>query len=164
MAKRLEIVEGTGGVEITVDVASGTTASITPGCPVVRSTTTDYGKLAEDDDPTAATGHNLIGIATSTSTETTTAAGTVRVMTVIPGKTVIRGKATTPANIDTAAKLLTYKWNAVTFTLSSGDWTIDEDLADDPDVHGLVIIDGNYEEGTLDVIVKDYATIFGCSY
>jgi hypothetical protein len=75
--------------------------------------------------------------------------------------TVLRAKATTVANIDTAAKLLAIISDAITFDNTSNVITIDENEGDDPNVHGLVVIGGNISKGTLDVVVKPLATIFG---
>jgi len=159
----IEVVKGTGGAEVEFDVASGAAASIKVGEPVVRSTTTDYVALAADGDPTSATGTVLVGIATADSTDTVAAAGKVKVLMVIPGQTILRLKAHTPANIDTEAKLLAYMMNCVELG-GTTDWTVNEDGTDDPDVHGLLIIGGDIVKGTIDVMVKSYATIVGCSY
>lgn len=159
----IEIVKGTGGAEVEFDVAAGAAASIKAGEPVVRSTTTDYVALAADGDPTNASGHILVGIASKDSSDTVGADGKVLVQMVLPGQTILRLKAHTPANIDTEAKLLTYMMNCVELG-GTTDWTVNEDGTDDPDAHGLLIIGGDIDKGTLDVMVKSYATIVGCSY
>lgn len=159
----IEIVAGSGGAEVEFDVASGSAASIKAGEPVVRATTTDYVALAADGDPTNASGHVLVGIASKDSSDTVGAAGKVLVQMVLPGKTILRLKAHTPANIDTEAKLLAFMMNCVELS-GTTDWTVNEDGTDDPDVHGLLIIGGDIEKGTLDVMVKNYATLVGCSY
>lgn len=102
----------------------------------------------------------LIGVATSESTETATADGTVEVAQILPG-TVLRGKATTVANIDTDAKLRDITFDYVAFDVTSLAQTIDEDEGDDPNVHGLCIIDGDIVAGTLDVLVHANVTLSG---
>lgn len=159
----IEIIGGSGGAVLEFDVAAGAAATIKAGEPVVRATTTDYVALAADGDPTNASGHILVGIAVSDSTETATVDGKVKVQMVIPGSTVLRLKAHTVANIDTDAKILAFMMNCVELG-GTTNWTVNEDGTDDPDVHGLLIIGGNKDNGTLDVIVKNYATIVGCSY
>ena len=159
----IEIVKGTGGAEVEFDVAAGAAVSIKSGEPVVRSTTTDYVALAADGDPTNASGHILVGIASKDSSDTVGADGKVLVQMVLPGQTILRLKAHTPANIDTEAKLLAFMMNCVELG-GTTDWTVNEDGTDDPDAHGLLIIGGDIDKGTLDVMVKSYATIVGCSY
>jgi hypothetical protein len=99
----------------------------------------------------------LYGVAVNDSTETSTVDGVVDVQMVIPNKTVLRAKVTTAANIDTDAKLEAILNDAVTFDYST-NYTVDENEGDDPDVHGLVIIDGNVDNGTVDFMVKSFAT------
>ena len=103
----------------------------------------------------------MIGIAQGPSNETATADGVVQVYMIHPNVTVMRAKATTPANIDTDAELLAILNDTVTFDLTGSTYTIDEDEGDDPNVHGLAIVDGNIATGTLDVILKNGASIGG---
>jgi len=84
------------------------------------------------------------------------------VIQVLPVRTLIRGKATTSANMDTASELdgLKLDWVCFDDTASSGTngiFTIDEDETDDPNVHGLCIMDGDIDAYTLDVIVHGLA-------
>lgn len=71
----------------------------------------------------------------------------------IPYMTVIRGKATTSTNVNTAAKILAYEGDWVTFDNTSDVFTIDEDEGTDANVHGLQIIGGDHIAYTLDVTV-----------
>lgn len=98
----------------------------------------------------------FLGIATETSDETTSADGTVKVVLLTP-TTVLRGTASSTGNM-TAANLLTYRGKYVAFDVSSDAFTIDEDEASDPNVHGLYIIAGDVNFNTLDVIPQVNAT------
>ena len=95
----------------------------------------------------------FVGIAASQSTETATADGSVEVYKLQEGM-VLRGKATTAGNVDTAAKINALRGDCVTFDLTSTTYTIDEDEGNDNNVHGLIIMGGDPDKGTLDVRVK----------
>lgn len=154
----VEIVGGRYHVR-THDVQDQTSSSDTtlyPGDPVKVSG--NYVVHVATGEPTITA--PFLGIAYSTSTETTTADGTVQVAEVIPGETVMRCKATTSTNMDTAAELLGLKHDCVTFDLTSTTYTIDEDEGTDPNVHGLEIVDGDITNGTLDFVARAYA----CEY
>jgi hypothetical protein len=114
----------------------------------------NFGVKAQTGDPEAAVDITL-GVIKVAPNHEVGANGTGVVELVGPGS-VISGKATTPGNIDTAAKLLAVKLDFVTFDRSAdtvaGILTIDEDEGDDPNVHGLCIIGGDIEKGTLDVL------------
>ena len=102
------------------NVASGTTSSIVPGDIVVIAD----GFAAKVANGGAAAGNLLLGLARSTSTETTTAAGTVNV-DYHPSGLIVRGVATTPANL--AAAVL---FDKVTVDVDgNGVQTIDENDA-----------------------------------
>lgn len=123
------------------------------GEPVKRTDATcDYLERLETGDPEIGT-DAFVGIVVKEGTETSSADGLVLVNCPIPTQTVLRGDAHTATNINTAAKLLAYMHNSVCFDLTSTTFTINEDEADDPNVHGLRIIDGNIAKGTLDVLV-----------
>lgn len=112
----------------------------------------DYVVRIADGDPEIGT-DEFMGIVTEASTDTASAAGTVKVF--MPGKdTIMRCKATTSGNVDTAAKINALKMHAVTFDLSSTTITVDENPTDDPNKAGLFIIGGNHKKGTLDFIVN----------
>jgi hypothetical protein len=103
----------------------------------------------------------MVGIAASDSTQTASANGTVQVYIPIPGVTVMRAKATTAANVDTDAKILALLNDSVAFDLTGTVYTVDEDEGDDPDVHGILIVDGDKDEKTLDFVLKAGASISG---
>ena len=124
-------------------------ATMKPGEPVKDCPDGHQATLIEDGDPALGT-DVFLGIIDAESTDTSMADGEVKVVTLITG-TVLRGKANTAGNL-TAANLLLYYNNNVLFNVASGAFTIDENLADDPNVNGLRIIAGDVKMGTLDVI------------
>lgn len=128
----------------------------------VAGTGTNYADLVLDGDPEAGT-DIFVGITTTDSTNTAAADGVVNIEIVGPG-TIVEGKATTVANIDTATKLKAIIFDYVAFDRSAataaGIITIDEDEGTDPNVHGLFIIDGDIVKGTLNVFCAA-ATIWG---
>ena len=159
----VQVVKGSSGqvIEYPVDdrTTSTQTETIKAGNPVVQDAE-NYVEIVPDGDPINTDGA-FVGIASNTSTETSTADGVVNVEMVIPMVTVLRAKATTVANINTAAKLLAIISDAIAFDNTSNVITIDENEGDDPNVHGLVVIGGNTSKGTVDVVVKPLASIFG---
>jgi len=164
MAKNdIKIVSG-GGEVVTLLVNDRTTSSdiqIQPGEPVVKSRT-NFVAHSADGTPTNASGETLWGIAQTFSTETAAADGTVEVQLVVPGQTVLRIKATTPANL--AESIIQ---NAVCLDRSGTTefaYTLDENEGDDPNVHGLLILGYDAEKGTVDCLVKAYANEPTSSY
>lgn len=137
---------------------SSQTETIKPGEPVTQ----DNGNFVEivvTGGPVNSTGL-FVGIAHNESNETSSAEGTVDVELVVPFITRMRARATTAANV-TAANLKTYKLDAVAFDNTSNVITIDEDEGDDPNEHGLVIVDGDTAKGTLDFYAKPLACLLG---
>lgn len=140
---------------------SSVVTTLQPGEPVKKST--NFAIPVATGDPEVGT-DEMLGIVRKESTETSTADGEVEVLSFIPGLSVIRAAATTPANMDTAAELLGIIGDHVAFdvTASSGTngvFTIDENEGDDPNVHGLKILRGNTVKGTLDCLVHALATM-----
>lgn len=136
---------------ITENVASGAVGSLKPGDAVKKNG--NYVIRIATGDPEIATDEG-IGIVQKLSTETAAADGFVDVLYPIPHVTIMRAKATTAGNIDTAAKLLGVRGDCVTFDLTGTVITVDEDETDDPNVHGLKIIGGDFNKGTLDFILQ----------
>lgn len=169
MAKAdFKIISGAGPT-LTYEVDDRTTSSQTttllPGEPVKKSG--NFVIALATGDPEVAT-DEFVGIVRKTSTETSTVDGKVEVYCTVPGLTVIRGKATTAANIDTAAELLGVigDWIAIDLTGSGTNgsgavFSFDEDEGDDPNVHGFKVIRGNTVKGTLDCIAHSMATQAG---
>ena len=163
MAKgNIEIIKNAGPtLQYRVDdrTTSSATATIKQGEPVKVSG--NFVVLVATAEPTNAA--PMLGIAANESTETSTVDGVVDVTGIIPGSTVLRAKVTTPGNMDTDAELLGILNDTVTFTLSNGEFTVNEDEGTDPNVHGLEIIGGNIDKGTVDFMVRSYAIEQGSS-
>lgn len=154
----ISVVRG-GGSSFQADVDDTTTSSgsqIQRGEVVKRSNANFVLQIA-DGDPEVGT-DILAGIANSPSTETSTADGKVELTQILPS-TLLRGRATTASNINSAANLLGVKFDYVAFDVTSSAQTIDENELDDPNVHGLCILDGDIVAGTLDVLVHMMATL-----
>lgn len=117
-------------------VASGTTASIKAGEPVVRTLGSQYVVLAADGIPVVATDF-MVGIAATDSTETTTAAGTVQVTPLVPGQVFLCAPKTA-ASWDTQSEYNALVGDRVVFDLTAGVFTID---ATDGATNGLVVED-----------------------
>lgn len=148
MALDVTIVKGLRPTE-SYRVEAGAAGSITPGKPVKKGGTGgNYVVLLATGDPEIGT-DEMVGIAASTSTDTASADGTVDVYPV-DENTVMRCKVTTAANLDTDAELLAVTGDNVTFDLTSTTFTVDENEGDDPNVHGLRIIGGDIDAGTVD--------------
>lgn len=107
----------------TFQVASGADNSISPGEPVVATPGTATVALAADATPAVGTDY-LIGIATTESTDTTAAAGTVDVY-VFQGGEVISAKTKLAASSDTLAEIKALANDFLLFDLTSGVWTVD---------------------------------------
>ncbi len=126
-----------------------------------QGTGTNYTDIILTGDPEQGT-DMFLGVSKSASTNTASADGVIDVELVGPG-TVIQGKATTAANMDTAAKLLGLRFDMVAFDRSAataaGTLTIDEDEGTDADVHGLCILDGDVVKGTL-LVTPTNATLW----
>jgi len=147
----VRIVSG-GGASITLNVDDRTSSSDTQILPgdVVKKAGNFVAHVATAEPTNAAP---LYGVAESYSSETSTVDGEVVVRQVIPGKTILEAKATTPGNL--ADGILN---DAVTFTLDGTTYTVNEDEGDDPDVHGLAIQSYDSVKGTVRFMVKGFAT------
>ncbi len=137
---------------------SSASATIKQGEPIKRDNE-NFALLIATGDPEIAT-DIMFGVASAESTETSSVEGIVRYEVVGPG-TILRGKAHTPGNISTDAELLAIEQDYVTFSVDTGEVTINENEGDDPNVHGLFIKTGDIVRGTLDVFVHSGVTIFG---
>lgn len=168
MTGDLKILKSAYGVEI-FDVEDRTTTSvgvsIKPGEPVKRilNTSTHSAQPLLTGDAEEAV-DIFLGIAKKESTETASVDGKVEVELVGPG-TVIKGRATTAANIATAALFLALQNDYVCFdvtpsTGTNGIFTIDEDEGDDPNVHtGVMLSNSNFAAGYVNLLVC-HATLF----
>ncbi|MFQ5976318.1 MAG: hypothetical protein ACE5J5_08400, partial [Candidatus Hydrothermarchaeales archaeon] len=133
----------------------GETSVLLPGEPVkVGGTGNNFATVLATGDPEAGT-DEFIGVVSRQGTHTSSADGVVEVTTCVPSMTVLRAAATTVGSVDTAAELngILGDWVAGDVTAvagTNGTFTIDEDEASDPNVHGFKIIAGNIDTGNLD--------------
>jgi hypothetical protein len=140
---------------------SSQTEVIQPGEPV-QLDNENYVEIIADGGPVQTDGL-FVGIANNVSTETSSAEGVVDVSKVVPEVTLLRTKAETASDINTAAKLLAIRNDCVTFTNTSNVITINASEGDDPNVHGLLIVGGDIINGTLDFYLKPLACVGGRS-
>lgn len=135
------------------DTEANVTVGIAPGDGILggTGTGTNFASLVLTGDPEQAT-DMFLGVSKSASTHTTAANGVIDVELIGPGS-ILEGKASTAANMDTAAKLLGLRFDFVAFDRSAataaGILTVDEDEGTDFDVHGLCILNGDIVKGTL---------------
>jgi hypothetical protein len=143
-------------------VASGTTLAIKAGEPSLVSGATGARagvvKAAADADPTTADNHAFAGLAKDDSTETTTAAGEVRLVTPMPG-ILYSGKAKSSTAANTQAKIDALVAKRVIFDLTSTTWTVDT-AATDAAANGIVIVGGEYASNTVWFMISPGVTIF----
>lgn len=97
----------------------------------------------------------VFGIAASDDTATATANGTVEVLLPLPG-IIYRCKAHTPTNLEEGIR-----YDCVTFDLTAGKYTINEDEGSDENEHGLRIVDFDTVNGTVDFEIKEGVTRYG---
>lgn len=116
------------------NVAAGAT-TINPGEPVARALGAVTVTAMATNKPVVATDF-LVGIATSTSTQTASAAGTVDYLPLQPGLTFLI-KPTAPTSWDTQAEYDALVGKRVLIDLTSGNYTI---LAADGATSGCVIV------------------------
>lgn len=153
-----------GGADVTPSRkfrTEGGATNILAGEPVkIGGTGLNYVIPLATGDPEVGT-DRMVGVAATTSTETGSADGTVDVYIPIPSVTIFRTTVTTPGNMDTDAELLAILNDSVTYDLTGSIYTVDENETDDPNVHGLMILDGNINDGTVDYVLKEGASLGG---
>lgn len=115
-------------------VASGTTSSITAGTPVAFTLGAATVAAAADGVPVVAT--DFLGIAATTSTETSTLVGKVAVVKFVPGTTWLIAPKTA-ASWDTQAEYDALVGDRITLDLTSSTWTCD---AADSATYGCVVM------------------------
>lgn len=159
MISDIKVIKSHFGTEL-IDVDDRTTSSQTtnlqPGEPVKRSG--NFAIALATGDPENGTDLFLGIVKQRESSETSTVDGDVVVEICGPGS-VLSGRATTPANMDTAAKLLGIKMDYIAMDVTgagtngpTGVFTFDEDEGDDPNVHGFMVLGGDIEKGVLRVM------------
>lgn len=130
---------------------------IYPGDPVkLASAGSPFVIKLATGEPIIGTTTQVIGIAATTSTNTSALAGTVKVYIPRPG-VVYSCKATTFANVDTAAELNALVGDRVAFDLSTATFTVDENEGDTASL-GLQIVGGDYKNGDVYFIIRPAAT------
>ena len=134
----------------------GGEADINAGEPVkLKTAGSQYVIPLATAEPVIGTTTQVIGVAASDSTHTASADGTISVY--VPDTQVVwRCKATTPANIDTEAELNALQNDRVTFDLTTGTFTVDENEGDAVD-HGLQIVGGDTETGDIHFTIRSGA-------
>lgn len=95
----------------------------------------------------------FLGVSQGTSTDTASVEGFVDYIEYVPGM-VLRGPATTPANVSESII-----GNKVTFDVAAGVFTIDENATDATSLNALVIVAVDTVTGTVDVEVREAATL-----
>lgn len=146
----IKVVKG-GGSTVVFNTAAN--QAIKPGEPCKISGANVI--IFADSDPEAGT-DIMVGIAHKTSTDTASVAGKVEITTMIPMQTVLRWNVTTPANINTQAKIdaMVNYWKSADYEIAAtGAFTLD-DAEDDPDTHGFGVIGGDPIGLTLDTYVS----------
>lgn len=117
----------------------------------IGGTGTNYAIPCLNGDPEQGT-DIFLGVTKSDATNTASADGVVDVEIAVPG-TIMEAKATTAANVATAAALLGVLMDFVAFDRSAdtaaGVLTLDEDEGNDNDVHGMMILDGDITSALL---------------
>ena len=132
--------------------------SIAAGDPVVSTTDTDAVSTAADGTPVCDT-DNFVGIATSVSTDTATAVGTVEVYT-FKGGEILRIKAETAANANTEAKILALANGNLLLALTGSTFTLDTTTSSA--LNGLRALGtGDPTTSEVDVMVKAKCTTVG---
>src|SRR3990167_10415978 len=137
---------------------SSATATLKRG-EIAKRNNTNFALLIANGDPEIST-DILLGVVASESTETASADGNVELVAILPG-TVLRGRATTAATMNTVALLQGIRYEYVASDVASGAITIDEDEGDDANSQGFCILDGYIVAGTLEVAVHVNVTLFG---
>lgn len=145
-------------------VASGTTASIAAGSPT-KCVTSDGSVagtvVAMVDADGLVTAERFTGLAKDTSTETTSAAGTVETWAPVPGM-LYRGSPKVAGSCNTQAKINALMGKKVIFDLTSSVWTVDT-AATDALVNCVVISGGNPSSDECLFYYSPKGTIFDTS-
>ncbi|HEB13735.1 MAG TPA: hypothetical protein ENI13_02010 [candidate division CPR3 bacterium] len=125
-------------------------------------TGTNFVILLVSGDPLNGTDVEFVGITSGADSSTSSADGFVSVTLILPMETVIRGKAQTASNVNTAAKILALRYDWVFFERASNAEsaiTVDEDQGDSGlGANGIQILTGDPVAGTLDIIVSGRST------
>lgn len=133
------------------------TTVINAGEPVkgAQGTGTNFVLPSADAEPVTSA-PTFLGIASSTSTQTASAAGECYVILAQQGM-VYRAKAKSAAAVDTQAEINGLLFDLVALDLTAGVYTVE--TASAGATNGLVIIGGDPTNGTLDFLIRSGCTI-----
>lgn len=106
-------------------------------------------------EPVIGTTTQVIGIAATDSTHTSSADGVVQVYATLPG-VIYECAATTSTNADTASELNALVGDRVAFDLASSTYTVDENEGDAAD-HGLQIVGGDPDRALIYFTIRPAA-------
>ena len=159
MAKADIFIQDVAGNNVIPSVSRQTEANATDilaGEPVkLKSAGSPYVIPLADNEPAIGTTTQMIGITSGASNHTASADGTVNVYMIKPG-VIYRAKASTPANIDTQAKLDALVNDNVLFDLITGVFTVDEN-AGNAAVNGIQIVGGDVAQGEIYFTIRPAA-------
>lgn len=129
---------------------------IYPGEPVkLSSAGSPFVIKLADNEPVIGTTTQVVGIAATTSTNTSVVAGKVKVYIPLPG-TVYACKATTAANVDTQSELDALVGDNVLFDLTSTTFTVDENAGNNA-TYGIQIVGGDPNKGEVYFTIRPAA-------
>ena len=156
MAKRLAIASPLDEtISINRIVASGAAGSIDRGTPAKEGSA---GAVAIMVDGNCTTSERFSGIAKTVSTDTASAAGTVKLWLPLAGIKYV-GSPKVAGACDTQAEIDALAGSRVVFDLTTGDWTVDT-AAGDSATNGVVIIGGQLEQDLVYFWVSQSCTVF----
>lgn len=145
---KIKDVAGLNTVPTVTKQTEAAATAISAGEPVkLKAAGSPYVIPMATTEPIIGTTTQVIGIAASDSTQTASADGTVEVYLFKQG-VIYSAKASTPANIDTKAKLDALENDRVVFGLATGTYTVDENAGDGA-TKGLQIVGGNPATGDI---------------
>lgn len=149
-------VAGLSNIPSVVKQTEAAATAILAGEPVkLKSAGSNYVIPLATTEPIIGTTTQVIGIAASDSTQTASADGTVQVYMFKQG-VVYSAKATTPANIDTKAKLDALENDNVVIELTTGTYTVDENAGNGA-TKGIQIVGGNPATGDIYFTIRPSA-------
>ena len=140
---------------VTSIVNAGTTASINPGEPTKRVSTTGSVMLMVDGDGTSS--QAFTGIAKNESNETASVAGVITTWLPLPG-ILYECAAKLASAADTQAEIDALRWKRVIFDLTASVWTVDTAAADAAG-NALVIVGGDYQTSSIYFSYKSTCTV-----
>lgn len=148
---------GFGAVPTTVRQTEAGAADIKSGDPIkLKADGSPYVIGLATAEPVIGTTTQVVGIAKDASNHTATADGSMEAY-ILQSGVIYSAKATTPANIDTQAKLDALVNDRVKFDLTGTVYTVDENEGDAA-ASGLQIVGGDYVTGEIFFTVRPAAS------